>query len=463
MNHSKLLPNATRSILAPGQPGTGKSKFIEATALQDIQAGRGVGILDPHGDLFGNLTLQLAGLCSQQPELAKRVIIIDPCRSDWTVSFNPLERLPGVSQERVALFLTDVVIKLWKLDPTKAPRMVWLLTNSMLAIADLGLALPDLPRFLLDSSWRKRLLPRLSQQDARRYFEQQFPTRRSTIHEWVSPVLNKIGRLIFDPDIRQLLAGKATVSFREVLDNSLVLLVNLSKGIIGESTSALLGGLIVARLQQAALSRADSRKREPFYLYLDEFQNYTTDNIQDILSESRKYALHLMLAHQYLDQLSPELLSAVRNTVNTIACFRVGYQDAYRLVKDIFPAPDFFTKRQRDAKLKWSGSWPSLEVAAGEEPLGWQGLALLLTGLQPREFWVRRRGPYLPTKLRTRDMPDPVVTPELETQLARLLAVSGQRFGRPKDEIEDDILAKVERLEGADYHGQEEPVFWEEA
>src|SRR5690606_29192722 len=135
------------------------------------------------------------------------------------------------------------------------------------------------------------------------------PKSPAGIQQWITPVLNKIGSLIFDPDTRLLLAGRSSLNFRDVLDRKLILLVNLPKGRIGEGASALFGAFIVAHLQKAALARADSRYRTPFYIYLDEFQNYTTDNITDILSESRKYAMSLTLAHQYVDQLQPHLRS----------------------------------------------------------------------------------------------------------------------------------------------------------
>src|SRR5207253_475749 len=142
--------------------------------------------------------------------------------------------------------------------------------------------------------------------------------------------------------------------FRKILDGNRVLLVNLTKGILGEGNSAMLGAFIVAHLQQAALSRADTRKREPFYLYLDEFQNYTTDNIKDILAESRKYGLSLILAHQYLKQLAGDLQAAVLNTAGTLACFRVGYQDASLLAREIFP-PEFLRQPKQTMRFQRLG------------------------------------------------------------------------------------------------------------
>jgi hypothetical protein len=247
---------------------------------------------------------------------------------------------------------------------------------------------------LLDSDFRDGLLPRLANETARSYFRHEFPKSTGAIHQWVTPVLNKIGGLIFDPDLRLIFAGQAKLNFREVLDHQMILLVNLPKGILGEGASALLGAFIVAHFQKAALSRADSYVRPPYYLYLDEFQNYTTDNIQDILSEARKYALSLTLAHQYLDQLSPNLRSAVLNTTGTLVCFRVGYQDGFHLAKEIFPFAgllDGFGSRT-EAQPSWTYFRPLMSIIQRQKPLGWDGLAQALAQLPPRVFWCKQRG-----------------------------------------------------------------------
>jgi hypothetical protein len=335
------------------------------------------------------------------------------------------------------MFLTDVVVKVWSVDPARAPRMVWLLTNSFLALGDLGLTLVHLRRFLLDGDYRERLLPRVGSDAVRAYFRYEFPTTPGAVHQWVTPVLNKMGSLIFDPDVRLMLGGGSKLNFRDVLDRRLILLANLPKGILGEGTSALLGAFIVAHFQKAALSRANSRRRVPYFLYLDEFQNYTTDNIEDILSESRKYTLSLVLAHQYLDQLSSGLRSAVLNTAGTLVCFRVGYHDARRLAHEIFPAPDFLTVRE--TKTKYTGDWPPVTFEQQRKPMGWNGLAQGLTKLPRRTFWMRKRGSYAPTKLRTLDMPDPSLNSEIQTRMRSLLAMSGQRFGHAKRDVRSDL------------------------
>lgn len=442
---TRYLLGLTTSLLTPqqrtthtyviGQPGTGKSRALESWALQDIEAGHGVAVVDPHGDLFQHLVAHL----SSKPDTWERLVIMDATDRTWVTSFNPLEAMPGVSYERLAVFLTDVMMKIWRIDATEAPRLVWLLTNSFLALSSLGLTLLDLPRFLLDAEFREQLIPNIPHEQARAYFTYEYPKSQGAARQWATPLLNKIGGLIFDADLRLMVAGRSTVNFREVLDKQLILLVNIPKGIIGEAPSALLGAFIVAHLQKAALSRADTRTRQPYYLYLDEFQNYTTDNIRDILSESRKYALSLTLAHQYLDQLSPELRSAVLNTTGTLCCFRVGYHDAAQLAKDVFPSSEFLAERTHRVKLSHLWRVPLVTVKEEQDSLGWDGLAHLITNLPTRQFWTKRRETVVPARLRTLDMPDPVYNPERKKAIRDMRSAAGKHYGRLKVEVAREI------------------------
>ncbi|MHB8136629.1 MAG: type IV secretory system conjugative DNA transfer family protein, partial [Anaerolineaceae bacterium] len=287
-----------------------------------------------------------------------RVILIDPWNLKWVTPFNPLASVEGLSSHRLAQFLTDIVVKVWGVDAMSSPRMVWLLSNTFLALAELKLTLLDLQKFLLDSEFRERNLNHIRNQQILDYFLYEFPKAPSTIHLWVTPVLNKIGGLIFDPEIRQMLAENTSINFRTILDQNMIFLANLPKGIIGEGASSLLAAFLVAHFQKAALSRANVYSRENFYLYLDEFQNYTTDNIKDILSESRKYGLSLILANQYLDQIPVDLRQAVLNTSGTLVSFRVGFQDASRLAKELFSGSDLRTSIEEDFKIIHFGRLP---------------------------------------------------------------------------------------------------------
>jgi hypothetical protein len=439
-----------------GQPGTGKSRALESWILQDILAGRGVGVIDPHGDLFEHILLRVAQMAHRQPQIAERVVVINPCDPQWAVGFNPLQAVAGMPVERLAWFLTDVVLKIWKMDSAGAPRMVWLLVNAFLALSDLGLTLVDLPRFLRDQVWRESLVPRLANPQAQGYFLLDFPRTPGAINQWVQPVINKIGAFTFDPDIKAIVGQKrSTISFREILDRQLTVLVNLPKGVLGEENSRLLAAFLVSQFQKAALSRADIRKREPFYLYLDEFQNYTTDNIEDVLSESRKYALSLVMAHQYLDQLSGDLRKAVLNTAGTIVSFRVGYHDALELAREMFPTPLSVSHQELRFISLGRCPFPYFEEKQERKTIG--EVAALLTRLAPRQFWVKRRGVLWPTRQKSLFVPDPPLTPQVREAAARLLAVSGRRYGRPKEEVVRELaephrhllMAPVMQDEGA--------------
>jgi len=416
-----------------GQPGTGKSRAVESWVLQDVRAGHGVGVIDPHGDLFHNLLIRLSFI----PEVWERILIIDPCSRKWVTSFNPLEPVQGLSKERLALFLTDIVGKIWQLDTTSAPRTIWLLSNSFLALTDLGLTLLDLARFLLDCDYRQNLLPRLTHSMTQAYFQNEYPSSPGGSQQWATPVLNKIGGLIFDPDTSLLIAGRSKFTFRDVLDRKLILLVNLPKGIIGEGASALMGAFIVAHIQKAALARADSQQRSPFYLYLDEFQNYTTDNIKDILSESRKYSLSLTLVHQYLDQLTPDLQSAVLNTAGSIVSFRIGYQDGRHLAKEIFSNSDFQSSHFGSVRINPSRLWPSFTFNNSNSNR--DEFEQLLTKLQQREFWYKRRGLQPASKHKTIPMPIPLITYEVRENINALVDTAGRNFGRYKKDVQAEV------------------------
>jgi len=427
LNNRKMgrIDRATHTYVI-GQPGTGKSRALETWIMQDILAGRGVGVIDPHGDLFTNIL----GRLTNYPEIWDRVVIIDPLDPNWVVSINPLDRVPGVPAERTAAFMTDVMIKIWQLDINNAPRMLWLVTNTFLALTLAGKPLGDILLFLGDPDYRLETLSRVRNRQVQRYFEVEFPQDTGAIRQWIAPVLNKLGALLFDPDVRPMLSGERRLSFRQIMDQRKVFLVNIPKGTLGESTSSLLGAFLLARMQSAALSRADAHERAPFYLYMDEFQNYTTDNVQDILAESRKYGLSIIFAHQYLEQLNPNLRQAVINTAGTIIAFRIGHQDARKLAPEIFPRGVLEEKPKPQLVLKHRNLWPTLGVEFQSTPPPNPGLQL--TTLAHREFWVKSRLAVRPVKQRSFDMPDVPQTLQMQQLVAQIRTISGRKFGQPK-------------------------------
>ena len=432
-NKGTLMRSSQRQthIYVIGQPGTGKSRLIESWFMQDVLAGNGAGIIDPHGDLFNHLISRIA----VHPEVWNRVIIINPCDPKWAVPINPLVAASGNTAARMAWFLTDVILKIWSLKMTEAPRMSWLMGNTFAALAELNLPLTFLSRFLLDANFREERILKIGNNETRAYFEFEFPKTANAVRQWAAPLLNKMGEFLYDPDIRCLLSGTSSLDFRQVMDDGCILLVNIPKGILGENASALLGAFIVAQMQKAALARANMPRRKPFYLYLDEFQNYTTDNITDILSEARKYALSLIIANQYLSQLSTDIREAVLNTAGTLVSFRIGYNDAVKLARHIFPSPDFLGFKKITLNLNGSGLLPRLRIREENADEGWEVCAQALAGLQKRSFWIRSRANQNPSRFKSLDMPDPPMSNEMRTQISDLVDTSGIRYATLKKEI----------------------------
>jgi hypothetical protein len=257
------------------------------------------------------------------------------------------------------------------------------------------------------------------------------------MHQWATPILNKLGQLLFDPDMRQIFGSPSSFDFRDLMDEGRILLVNAPKGILGEGLSALLAAFVVAHIQKAALARASSQHRQPFYLYLDEFQNYTTDNIQDILSESRKYALSLTLAHQYLEQLPSQLRAAVLNTAGTLVSFRVGYRDGQVLAREIFPEPDFLAPSPR---IRIASQFAPFWLQSKSDPSeGWDALGRELSGLDNRLFWTKVRNRERPRKLISYWMPDVTPSQKLNELVQALRDHAGQRFAQPRADLGKQI------------------------
>jgi hypothetical protein len=431
-----------------GEPQVGKSRLLESLIRQDIEAGRGVSVVDVAGGLYQRLTAWLA----TQPHVWPRLVLIDPARADYVVRINPLATLEGMAGHRASEFFRSIMTELWELDADDTPRMVWAMANAFQALSVLGLTLADLRDFLLSKPFRESQLVRLPAEMAhvRQYFATEFGRAQGGAHAFSLPMLSRIGPLLFDMDIRLMHSGRDSLDFRRVLDDGLIVMVNLPKGSLTPETSKLVAAFVVARYQQAAISRAntwidDASVRRPHYLYLDEFGNYTTSNITNILAESRQFNLRLIMAHQTLSQLSPDLRSGVLATSGVVTSMRVGYEDARVLAPIIFPRDDFFV--HRDVQYQTLGRDVATSVMARWQtrPYGWDGLAQVLANQPNRSFWSRRKGPFDPVNLQTHDVPDFVVTSKLEEQMARMREESGQRCGIRREDALKELQAQEEQ------------------
>jgi hypothetical protein len=411
-----------------GQPGTGKSRLLEDWIMQDICSGQGVCLIDPHGDLYQHVLANVACI----PNLWNKVVMINPIDPKWAVPLNPLYVPEGTTPERIAWFLSDIILKIWKLERNQAPRMTWLMANTFTALAELQLPITATSRFLMDFDYRTQQLRELRNDSTRFYFTDEFPEKPSLIREWVSPLLNKMGSFLQDPDITAMFTNSKGIDMLDLMDQRCIILVQIPKGLLGENTSNLLGAFIVAQIQQAALARKKESDRKPYYLYLDEFQNYTTDNISDILSESRKYQLSMVLAHQYLEQLDENIQAAVLNTSGAIVCFRTGFDDALRLAKHVFPTKDFKAKTKAQIGVTSFKSLLIPTIREEKEKQEWDRIAYMISNQKQREFWARIRSNAEPRHMRSHDVPNIHVTTELEQRIQQLIDTSGSRYARLK-------------------------------
>ncbi len=334
---AKFIPQSDRNIhfYVVGASGSGKTKFLQTLIWQDIKNGNGFGIIDPHGDLVDDVKGYLYLLSGRSQEfLHNKVVLIDPTDPKYTVGFNPLERIQGMSSAELAAELVNVFKKIWH--DAWGARMEDLLKNSLIALIENNLTLAELWLFLTDREVRRKVLEKVEHPICRQYFERFNSLREQTQNEWMESTLNKSNAFMSDERVRQMFAvEKSTFNLREIIDNKKILLVRLDKGRLKESAD-LLGSLLLAKIQMAAFTRTDipQSKRVPFYLYIDEFQNFATDNFIEMLAEARKYELSLVLAHQNLAQLTQNLRASILTNCRIQTFFRISRDDSNILAKE---------------------------------------------------------------------------------------------------------------------------------
>jgi hypothetical protein len=319
-----------------GKTGMGKTTLLENLILADILRGEGLAVIEPHGDLIERLLERIPSYRIND------VIYINPADIDHPIGLNMLER---VSPEHHSVLVSGV-IEVFKMLYAKSwgTKMEHIFRHALLTALEVpGGNLFTVSRLLTDFEFRERIARRLTDKGLREFWEMEFKNydkRQRT--EAVSPILNKIGQFSADPLIRNIVGQrKSTIRFREILDQNRILLVNLSKGKIGQDNATLLGALLITKLQVAALSRANTpeKNRQDFYLYIDECQNFLTESISSMLAEMRKYRLNLILTNQHLDQLNEfvSIRSAILGNAGSLIAFRVGAQDAEVLQEEFFP------------------------------------------------------------------------------------------------------------------------------
>ena len=308
-----------------GKTGVGKSTLLATLTQQDLIAGHGLALIDPHGDLVERV------LAEMPEERRSDLIYFNVPDTRHAFAFNPLQNVTASRRPLAASGMLNVFKRLW--DNSWGPRLEHILRNALLALLDQPQAtLADILKLLDDGTFRRRAAGNIQSAQVKNFWLREYegyPARFRA--EAIAPVQNKVGAFLADPVLNRILTQyESSFRLRDIMDQGKILLVNLAKGTIGEDTASLLGALLVARFGLAALSRADTpeKQRRDFFLYLDEFHNFTTLSLAEMLSELRKYRLNLILAHQYLAQLDLKMRDAILGNVGTLISFRIGAVDA---------------------------------------------------------------------------------------------------------------------------------------
>jgi len=325
-----------RHLYVIGKAGGGKSTLLKNLIIQDMQQGYGLALLDPHGDLYDDL------LDYVPAPRVKDVVLLDPGDQDYPVSLNPLELPDPTQKAQVASALVDILKR--SFEHSWGPRLEYILRNCILTLLEIpNSTIMGIPRLLSDEGYRAWVLARIQDPVMRFFWEREFAGMLSNprlVTEAISPVQNKVGQFVAAPLLRHVLAqARSTINMQDIMDTSKILLVNLSKGRIGEDSSSLLGAMIISSLHFAAMRRVTQpeNERRPFFLYADEFQSFATSTFASILSEARKYRLGLILAHQYISQLPDDVREAVFGNVGSLVAFTVGPDDARFLEREFAP------------------------------------------------------------------------------------------------------------------------------
>ncbi len=391
-----------RHMYIIGKTGMGKSTVLENMIFDDIEKGRGVAVVDPHGELADKVTAMIP---------ASRIndaIIFDPSDSHYPVSFNMLEVKSPEYRPLVASGLVGVFKKMYA--ESWGPRLEYILRNCIMALTEYeGATLLGIPRLLVDGLYREDVLKKVSDPVVKAFWVEEFAKMSDKLRtEAISPIQNKVGQFLSSPIIRNILGQpKSSIDIRHAMDTKKIFVVNLSKGKIGEDNSSLLGSMLITKFQLDAMSRADmdEKKRTDFYLYVDEFQNFATDSFATILSEARKYKLNLVMANQYVQQVEEEVMFAVFGNVGTLITFQVGFDDA-----------DYFSKQ-------------FAEVVTPAD----------IISLPKYTTYIRLLVDNMPTKVFSAIMNPPVDVDLNSVIRKKVITSSRERFGTARDKVEKKI------------------------
>ncbi len=416
-----------RHMYMIGKTGMGKTTLMENMVIQDIRNGHGVAFLDPHGDSVQRI------LDSIPSHRMNDVVYFNPADLEYPIAFNILEAVETRYKHLVASGLMGVFTKIWA--NLWSARMEYILNNTILALLDSpGNTLLGITRMYVDKKYRKRIVDNIKNPMVKAFWIDEYANYNEKYRtEAIAPIQNKVGQFLSSGIVRNIVGQpKSTVDLRDIMDKNKILIMDLSKGKVGEDNSALLGAMIVTKLQLAALSRADmpEEERKDFYLYVDEFQNFATDSFATILSEARKYRLNLIVGHQYIGQLvngqgdtrNTKVKDAILGNVGTLIMFRIGAEDAKILVKEFEP-------QFEETDLV---NIPKFQII----------LKLMINGIASEPFSATTLAP----------------NPDYVTKNAqKVINVSRERYSNPVSEVEE----KISRWMGAEFHQESAIVIGE--
>jgi len=395
------LDDRRRHFYVIGKTGVGKTSVMENMAIQDIVNGNGMGFIDPHGEAAEKL------LDFIPSERINDVVYFNPADLSHPIAFNVMENVDPTHRHLVSSGLMGVFKKIWP--DVWSARMEYILNNAILALLEYpDSTLLGINRMFADPEFRKKVVDNVSDPIVKNYWTHEYAKYSQQYEsEATGAIQNKVGQFISNPLIRNIVGQvKSTLNIRKIMDEKKIFVVNISKGRVGEDNSKLLGSLIITKLQLAAMSRVNipERERKDFFLYVDEFQNFATSSFVSILSEARKYRLSLILGHQYITQMEEEVRDAVFGNIGTLVSFRVGPDDAEFLEKEFSPeftATDLVNLPKYNIYVK-----------------------LMIDGLTSNPFSAETLPPL--------DIAE-------ETSREKIIKVSRERYGTPKDMIEDKI------------------------
>ncbi len=344
-----------RHMYVIGKTGSGKSRLLELLLLSDIMNGHGCCLIDPHGDLATELLRYIP------QDRIQDVVWVDPANSDFPIGFNPLEPVADYQvRQHLASFFIAIFKKLFASSwNQRMEHLLRYITLALLETKDSNIL--GIPRILSDTTFRQNVIMQIQDPVVKSFWINEFSSwNEQYANDAIVPIINKVGQFVANPTIRNMVGQKDNVlNFEKFMNEGKIVLVNLSKGKLGDDNAALLGAMFITKIQQAALARADipEEQRRDFYLYVDEFQNFATEAFSTILSEARKYRLNLTIAHQYVAQLPDEVKATALGNVGTIISFAIGGDDAAYLAKEFSPTftpDDMMNLSMREMYVKMS-------------------------------------------------------------------------------------------------------------